>query len=177
MADDRHPGSLQSVSGPAGNVGVTTATIEDVSTAQFQIVGCVCAAFIAVCLTAFHSIRAALIIILLLTVVSVLAHARMALPQIDFKVWTLPTVALRIRVDYGIYIFRRVRNHPREGLEFPEAREWAPATSASGVMLKGFALCAGVAIWNFAPLQFQADMGGAVAAGTRRLVLQIREIT
>ena len=77
------------------------------------------------------------------------------------KISTLPVVALGvgIGVDYGIYIFSRVRNHLREGLEFPEAWEKALATSGSGVMLTGFTLAAGVATWIFAPLQFQADMG------------------
>ena len=145
----------------AGNVGVMAATNEEVATAQFPIVGYVYAAVIAVCLIAFRSIRAVLVIILPLTVVSVLAYALMALLQIGLKISTLPVVALGvgIGVDYGIYIFSRVRNHLREGLEFPEAWERALATSGSGVMLTGLTLAAGVATWIFAPLQFQADMG------------------
>ena len=145
----------------AGNVGVMAATNEEVARAQFPIVGYVYAAVIAVCLIAFRSIRAVLVIILPLTIVSVLAYALMALLQIGLKTSTLPVVALGVGVgvDYGIYIFSRVRNHLREGLEFPEAWERALATSGSGVMLTGLTLAAGVATWIFAPLQFQADMG------------------
>ena len=145
----------------AGNVGVMAATNEEVDAAQFPIVGYVYAAVILLVLLAFRSIRSVLCIVLPLAAVSVLAYALMALIGIGLKVSTLPVVALGVGVgvDYGIYIFGRVRNHLREGIPFAQAYERALRTTGAGVMLTGLTLAAGVATWIAAPLQFQADMG------------------
>ena len=145
----------------ASNVGVMAATNEEVDAAQFPIVGYVYAAVILLVLLAFRSIRSVLCIVLPLAAVSVLAYALMALIGIGLKVSTLPVVALGVGVgvDYGIYIFGRIRNHLREGVPFAEAYERALRTAGAGVMLTGLTLAAGVATWIAAPLQFQADMG------------------
>ncbi len=145
----------------ASNVGVMAATNEEVDAAQFPIVGYVYAAVILLVLLAFRSIRSVLCIVLPLASVSVLAYALMALIGIGLKVSTLPVVALGVGVgvDYGIYIFGRIRSHLREGIAFAEAYERALRTTGAGVMLTGLTLAAGVATWIVAPLQFQADMG------------------
>ncbi|MYA87601.1 MAG: MMPL family transporter, partial [Boseongicola sp. SB0662_bin_57] len=145
----------------ASNVGVMAATNEEVDAAQFPIVGYVYAAVILLVLLAFRSLRSVLCIILPLAAVSVLAYALMALIGIGLKVSTLPVVALGVGVgvDYGIYIFGRIRNHLRDGIPFAEAYEHALRTAGAGVMLTGLTLAAGVATWVAAPLQFQADMG------------------
>ena len=145
----------------AGNVGVMAATNEEVDAAQFPIVAYVYAAVILLVLLAFRSIRSVLCIVLPLAAVSVLAYALMALIGIGLKVSTLPVVALGVGVgvDYGIYIFGRIRGHLREGVPFAEAYERALRTAGAGVMLTGLTLAAGVATWVAAPLQFQADMG------------------
>ena len=145
----------------AGNVGVMAATNEEVDAAQFPIVGYVYAAVILLILLAFRSLRSVLCVVLPLAAVSVLAYALMALVGIGLKVSTLPVVALGVGVgvDYGIYIFGRIRGHLRQGVSFAEAYERALQTSGAGVMLTGLTLAAGVATWIVAPLQFQADMG------------------
>ncbi len=148
----------------AGNVGVMAATNEEVEAAQFPIVGYVYAAVILLVLLAFRSLRAALCIVLPLAAVSVLAYALMALVGIGLKVSTLPVVALGVGVgvDYGIYIFGRIRGHLRDGAEFAEAYARALETAGTGVLLTGLTLAAGVATWIVAPLQFQADMGAVL---------------
>ncbi len=145
----------------AGNVGVMAATNEEVDAAQFPIVGYVYAAVILLVLLAFRSIQSVLCVVLPLAAVSVLAYALMALIGIGLKVSTLPVVALGVGVgvDYGIYIFGRIRGHLHNGVPFPKAYELALQTSGAGVMLTGLTLAAGVATWIVAPLQFQADMG------------------
>ena len=145
----------------AGNVGVMAATNEEVEASQFPILGYVYAAVIALCLVSFRSVAATLCIIVPLAVVSLLAYALMALLQIGLKVSTLPVVALGvgIGVDYGIYIYGRLRTHLEQGLDFATAYERTLATTGAGVVLTGLTLAAGVATWIVAPLKFQADMG------------------
>ena len=145
----------------SGNVGVMAATNEEVEASQFPILAYVYGAVIVLCLLSFRSISATVCIIVPLAVVSLLAYALMALLQIGLKVSTLPVVALGvgIGVDYGIYIYGRLRTHLREGLDFAAAYERTLATTGAGVVLTGLTLAAGVATWIVAPLKFQADMG------------------
>ena len=145
----------------SGNVGVMAATNEEVEASQFPILAYVYGAVIVLCLLSFRSISATVCIIVPLAVVSLLAYALMALLQIGLKVSTLPVVALGvgIGVDYGIYIYGRLRTHLEEGLDFAAAYERTLATTGAGVVLTGLTLAAGVATWIAAPLKFQADMG------------------
>ena len=145
----------------AGNVGVMAATNEEVEASQFPILAYVYTAVIVLCLLSFRSVAATVCIIVPLAVVSLLAYALMALLEIGLKVSTLPVVALGvgIGVDYGIYIYGRLRTHLEEGLDFAAAYEQTLATTGAGVVLTGLTLAAGVATWIVAPLKFQADMG------------------
>ena len=145
----------------SGNVGVMAATNEEVEASQFPILAYVYGAVTVLCLLSFRSISATVCIIVPLAVVSLLAYALMALLQIGLKVSTLPVVALGvgIGVDYGIYIYGRLRTHLEHGLDFAAAYERTLATTGAGVVLTGLTLAAGVATWIVAPLKFQADMG------------------
>ncbi|MBN1957019.1 MAG: MMPL family transporter [Desulfuromonadales bacterium] len=144
-----------------GNVGVMAATNEEVSAAQFPILIYVFGAVILLCLYEFRSPRAVLCIILPLGLVSLLAYALMSMLQIGLKVSTLPVVALGVGVgvDYGIYIFSRLRSYLRAGQSLQEAYLHTLAITGNGVVFTGVTLAIGVATWIFSPLKFQADMG------------------
>lgn len=144
-----------------GNVGVMAATNEEVSAAQFPILLYVFGAIILLCFYEFRSIRAVLCIILPLGLVSLLAYALMSILQIGLKVSTLPVVALGVGVgvDYGIYIFSRLRSYLRRGQTLQEAYLHTLAITGNGVVFTGVTLAIGVATWIFSPLKFQADMG------------------
>jgi predicted RND superfamily exporter protein len=145
----------------SGNVGVMAATNEAVSAAQFPILVWVFAAIILLCLITFRSLKATLCIVIPLALVSLLAYALMALLEIGLKVSTLPVVALGvgIGVDYGIYIFSRLRGILAEGKGLREAYQQTLNITGTGVLFTGITLAVGVATWIFSPLKFQADMG------------------
>jgi predicted RND superfamily exporter protein len=145
----------------SGNVGVMAATNEAVSAAQFPMLMWVFAAIIALCLITFRSLRATLCIVLPLALVSLLAYALMALLEIGLKISTLPVVALGvgIGVDYGIYIFARLRSFLAEGRTLQQAYRETLNITGNGVLFTGITLAIGVATWIFSPLKFQADMG------------------
>ena len=144
-----------------GNVGVMAATNEEVSAAQFPILIYVFGAVILLCFYEFRSLRSVLCIILPLGLVSLLAYALMSMLQIGLKVSTLPVVALGVGVgvDYGIYIFSRLRSYLREGQSLQDAYLHTLAITGNGVVFTGVTLAIGVATWIFSPLKFQADMG------------------
>ena len=104
----------------SGNVGVMAATNEEVEASQFPILLYVYAAVILLCLISFRSIAATVCIIVPLAVVSLLAYTLMVLLEIGLKISTLPVVALGvgIGVDYGIYIYGRLRTYLAEGMDF-----------------------------------------------------------
>jgi predicted RND superfamily exporter protein len=144
-----------------GNVGVMAATNEAVSAAQFPILMWVFAAIIVLCLITFRSIRATLCIVVPLMLVSLLAYALMAMLEIGLKTSTLPVVALGvgIGVDYGIYIYSRLRGIRAEGKSLQDAYRQTLSIAGIGVLFTAITLAIGVGTWIFSPLKFQADMG------------------
>ncbi|MBW2366847.1 MAG: MMPL family transporter [Deltaproteobacteria bacterium] len=144
-----------------GNVGVMAATNEEVAASQFPILIYVFSAIIVLCLITFRSFRAMLCIVLPLGLVSLLAYALMSMLEIGLKVSTLPVVALGVGVgvDYGIYIYSRLKSIMDEGESLQEAYRKTLAITGMSVLFTGLTLAFGVATWIFAPLKFQADMG------------------
>jgi predicted RND superfamily exporter protein len=144
-----------------GNVGVMAATNEAVSAAQFPMLIYVFSAIIVLCLLGFRSLRGTLCVVLPLALVSLLAYALMTLLEIGLKVSTLPVVALGvgIGVDYGIYIYSRLRTYRQEGMSLPDAYVKTLTITGNGVLFTGITLAVGVCTWIFSPLKFQADMG------------------
>ncbi|MBD1400026.1 efflux RND transporter permease subunit [Pelovirga terrestris] len=158
---NQHPYENISFRLATGNVGVMAATNEEVSAAQFPILLYVFGAVILLCYIQFRSIRAVLCIVLPLGLVSLLAYALMSLLEIGLKVSTLPVVALGVGVgvDYGIYIFSRLRSNLSKGMPLQQAYLHTLAVTGNGVVFTGATLAIGVATWIFSPLKFQADMG------------------
>jgi predicted RND superfamily exporter protein len=144
-----------------GNVGVMAATNEAVAAAQFPMLLYVFSAIILLCLLAFRSIRGTLCVVIPLGLVSLLAYALMTLLEIGLKVSTLPVVALGvgIGVDYGIYIYSRLKAIRAEGKPLLDAYHETLRVTGNGVVFTGFTLAIGVFTWIFSPLKFQADMG------------------
>jgi len=145
----------------SGNAGVMAATNEAVRAAQLPTLLYVYAAIIALCLLTFRSLRGTLFIVIPLALVSTLAYGLMAVLGIGLKVATLPVVALGVGVgvDYGIYIYARLREHMAAGLGVEAAYVKALGETGSAVIFTGLTLAIGVSTWIFSALKFQADMG------------------
>ncbi|MEM7507814.1 MAG: MMPL family transporter [Pseudomonadota bacterium] len=145
----------------AGNAGVDAATNEVIGAAQYQILALVYGVVAVLISLTFRSLTALVVILLPLALTSVLAQALMASLGMGVKVATLPVIALGvgIGVDYGIYIYDRLRHYLRQGQELSVAYLNAVRTTGHAVAFTGLALAIGVATWMFAPTKFQADMG------------------
>lgn len=148
-----------------GNVGVMAATNEEVEAAQTPMLLYVYSAIIILCLLTFRTVLGTLCIVLPLVLVSYLAYTLMAYMGIGLKVNTLPVVALGvgIGVDYGIYIFSRMRSFMKEGYDLDEAYLRTLRLTGKAVFFTAITLAVGVGTWLFSALQFQADMGVLLA--------------
>lgn len=145
----------------SGPVGVMAATNEAVAQAQLPMMLYVYGAVIVLCLLSFRSIRATIVVVLPLYIVSTLAQWLMTVLDIGLTVSTLPVIALGvgIGVDYGIYILSTMSSKLKEGVNVHDAYLAALKERGSAVLITGFTLAIGVSTWFFSDLKFQVDMG------------------
>jgi predicted RND superfamily exporter protein len=113
------------------------------------------------CLITFRSFRITLCIIAPLAIVTVMCNAVMTLLDIGVKVNTLPVVALGVGVgvDYGIYLFERIRHGLMQGLVLKEALFEALCQRGTASLFTAVTMTVSVLTWMGSDLQFQSDMG------------------
>jgi len=114
------------------------------------------------CLITFRSWRAALCIIVPLTLVSILCNALMPALGIGLKVATLPVIALGVGVgvDYGIYLFERMQHQMEHlGEDLRTAFYEAMCQRGTAAVFTAVTMSIGVGTWGFSALKYQADMG------------------
>jgi len=145
----------------SGPVGVMAATNEAVAQAQLPMMIYVYGAVIILCLLSFRSVRATIVVVLPLYVVSTLAQWLMTVLDIGLTVSTLPVIALGvgIGVDYGIYILSTMSSELKNGANVHDAYLAALKERGSAVLITGITLAIGVSTWFFSDLKFQVDMG------------------
>ena len=145
----------------AGNSGIDAATNIEVERANKLITWVVYGVIIIVCLLTFRSFIAAICIVVPLYITSVLCEALMTKMGIGIKVATLPVIAVGvgIGVDYGIYIYSKLKHYLELGHDVHRAYTETLKTTGRAVFFTGITLGIGVATWVFSPIKFQADMG------------------
>jgi uncharacterized protein len=145
----------------SGNAGVEAATNQTIEASQYPMLALVYGVVIVLCLIAFRSIRGVLCIIIPLGLTSVLCQALMTYLGIGVKVATLPVIALGvgIGVDYGIYIYSKLSDYLKDGMDLETAYRETLKTTGKAVAFTGITLALGVIFWIFSSIKFQADMG------------------
>jgi predicted RND superfamily exporter protein len=144
-----------------GNIGVMAATNEEVADAQVPMLLLVYLSIIVLCTVIYRNIKAPFFIVTPLFLVSVMATAFMKLFGLGLNVNTLPVASLGvgIGVDYGIYIYSRLKSELTLRGSFGEAIEETLKTTGTAVLYTALTLSAGVITWILSDLKFQADMG------------------
>lgn len=145
----------------SGNVGIMAATNEAVDEAEPIMLMLLFAAISLLCYAEFRSIAAVLCIVVPLAIVAVLCNALMATLGIGLKVSTLPVVALGVGVgvDYGIYLFERMKHAMADGDDLPNAFHKALQQRGTAAIFTAITMSVSVGTWAFSALKFQADMG------------------
>lgn len=144
-----------------GNLSVMGATNQVVAAADKWVNLALFASVSLLCLLAFRSVRITLCIIIPLAIVTVLCNAVMTTLGIGVKVNTLPVVALGVGVgvDYGIYLFERIRHGMEEGMTLQEAVLDALRQRGTASLFTAVTMTLSVLTWMGSDLQFQSDMG------------------
>ncbi len=145
-----------------GNAGVMAATNEAVESAEITMLLSIFGAISLLCIITFRSWRAAVCIIVPLTLVSILCNALMPALGIGLKVATLPVIALGVGVgvDYGIYLFERIQHQMEHlGQDLRTAFYEAMCQRGTAAVFTAVTMSLGVGTWAFSALKFQADMG------------------
>lgn len=144
-----------------GNLSVMAATNQVVSAADRWVNLALFASVSLLCLVAFRSLRITLCIIIPLGIVTVLCNAVMTVLDIGLKVNTLPVVALGVGVgvDYGIYLFERIRHALQHGADLQEALFQSLRDRGTASLFTAITMTASVLTWMGSELQFQSDMG------------------
>ncbi len=144
-----------------GNAAYEAATNEVIEETQYEILAYIYCIVAFMCLLMFRSVRATLCILIPLALTSLLCQALMTAVGIGVKVATLPVIALGvgIGIDYGIYIFSRLKSYLDLGHSLQDAYLETLKTTGKAVVFTGITLAVGVATWIISPIQFQADMG------------------
>ena len=145
----------------AGNSGIEAATNSVIESAQTKMLLWVYGVVIVLCLITFRSIRTVTCIVLPLMLTTIMSQGLMAVLGIGVKVATLPVIALGvgIGVDYGIYIYTKIREGLAQGMHLNDSYKYALDSTGKAVGFTGLTLAIGVATWIFSPIKFQADMG------------------
>jgi len=145
----------------SGNAGVEAATNETIEHAQNLMKILVYGVVSILCLITFRSVRAVICIIVPLALTSILCQALMTVLGIGVKVATLPVIALGvgIGVDYGIYIYSRLKGFMEDGMELEQAYLETLKVTGKAVCFTGLTLAIGVGTWIFSDIKFQANMG------------------
>jgi predicted RND superfamily exporter protein len=144
-----------------GNAGVDAATNIVIKQAERTVLLLVYGVVALLVLWEFRSWRVTLAIMAPLYVTSVLCEAIMAKMGLGVKVATLPVIALGvgIGVDYGIYVYNKLRDYLAAGQPLKEAYFNTLRTTGTAVAFTGLTLAVGVFTWAFSAIKFQADMG------------------
>jgi len=145
----------------SGNVGVMAATNEAVKAADKWVNLALFISVSILCMLTFRSLRLTLCVIIPLALVTVLCNALMAMLGIGLKVNTLPVVALGVGVgvDYGIYLFERIKHEMQEGMKLVPAYVHALKQRGTASLFTAVTMTISVGTWYFSALKFQADMG------------------
>jgi predicted RND superfamily exporter protein len=108
----------------------------------------------------YQSIPSGFIILLQISTATMLSLAYMAIRDIGLNINTLPvqSVGVGIGVDYAIYIVDRIRQECADTGDVDEAVRRAVRTTGMAVSFTATTIVAGIVLWSFSNLRFQAEM-------------------
>ncbi len=159
MARHPIPGAKMLLAG--GNAGVMAATNEEVSDAQFPMMGLIFLSVFLFVALVFRSVRAALFVMVPLCIVSMLSATFMKAMSLGLNVNSLPVSALGVGVgvDYSVYFLARLKAERERQASFADAVSVTYQTTGLAIFYTVLTLSAGVLTWLPSALKFQADMG------------------
>ncbi|HXV48542.1 MAG TPA: MMPL family transporter [Candidatus Binatia bacterium] len=147
----------------SGYAGVLAAANEVIARSDKLTLGFMLLAQLIFCAIGFRSLVAGLLFVGVVLMSNTFGMALMAYWGVGLNVNTLPVISLGIGFgeDYGIYIVSRaIEEYRRQGRgDLNLALVDGVTTAGKAVLFTAFLISAGIALWSFSPLRFQAEMG------------------
>ena len=143
-----------------GIMGVYAAVNEEVErghVANIVLIFLICYAFVAI---SYRSNSSGLILVFSLAVATIGSLAYMAFRETGLTIQTLPvqSVGVGIGVDYSLYVTDRIKQEAVWCGDLDEAIRRAIRTTGMAVSFTATTLIAGIVVWSFSNLRFQAEM-------------------
>ncbi|KAA8978338.1 MMPL family transporter [Halospina sp. K52047b] len=146
-----------------GSLGIIAAVNEVLLRDQVEAIALALLVVILSCLVVYRSSASGIFFMVPVLISNVVTFAFMAWQGIGMSISTLPVVALGIGlgVDYAFYIVDSVKEYLEKEPDGDavEAIRQSLYSAGRGVLLTSVTLAAGVLLWSFSSLRFQAEMG------------------
>ena len=145
-----------------GRVGMEIAVNEEMKRAHALIDSTVLIAIFILCVLAYMSITAGLMLTLPLLVANMVAFTYMAFMNIGLSINTLPVAAISVGVgvDFAIFLYSRCKDEWALRHTWPETILAAVRTSGKAIVYTGLTTILPIITWYFlSDMKFQAQMG------------------
>jgi hypothetical protein len=144
-----------------GAVGVQAAIRETIADAQLLNLVLALGGVLLCVAWEFKSFSAGLILTIPLAIANYFTFALMGAYHIGLTTNTFPvsSIGIGLGVDYGIYFIGRLVEERDKGETLTGAVYQALITNGKSIIQIATTIIAGLAIWAFSPLKFQAEMG------------------
>lgn len=151
-----------------GTIGVLAATNESLLVYQVALLLVALIVTALLCDFFLYSFTAGIILIIPLAISNFIVFAYMAIRGIGININTLPvaSIAIGIGVDYGVYLFGRIREEYKVHQDMRKSIDIAIKTTGKAVSFTAVTIILGVIFWYFSSIRFQAEMGLLLALAT-----------
>jgi hypothetical protein len=143
-----------------GMMGIVAAINEEVERSHVANISLIFLVIFVLHSVTYQSVPSGAIILLQIGTATMLSLAYMAVRGIGLNINTLPvqSVGVGIGVDYAIYIVDRIRQEVVDTEDIDEAVRRAVRTTGMAVTFTATTITAGIFLWIFSDLRFQAEM-------------------
>jgi hypothetical protein len=143
-----------------GSMGVLAAINDEVERSHVANITLIFVVIFVLHSVTYQSMASGAIIFLQIATATMISLAYMAIRGIGLNINTLPvqSVGVGIGVDYAIYIVDRIRQEVVDTEDIDEAIRRAVRTTGMAVAFTATTITAGIFLWIFSDLRFQAEM-------------------
>ena len=112
------------------------------------------------CSFAYRSFFAGFLFIISLVLANFFTLSIMAFSNMGLNINTIPVVSIGIGlgVDYGLYVVSRIVESYKKSGDLTNAVATGVSTSGRAVLVTALTMIAGIILWYFSPIKFQAEM-------------------
>jgi predicted RND superfamily exporter protein len=162
---EEHPNDEMNFRLAGGILGILAAVNEEVEWSYWINMALIFSVTYLLCTLTYRSFLCGMILIIPLAISQLLSDTFMYFYGIDLNINSLPVAAIGVGVgvDYGIYILSRLSEEYQKQGSLEGSIYSTITTTGKAVLFTATTLVAGVFLWMFSIIKFQAEMGMLLA--------------